>query len=156
VGVGYDVHQFSTDDSRALVLGGVTFPGERGLSGHSDADVAAHAVADAMLGAAGLGDLGAHFSDEDEHWAGANSLVLLASVAELVKQEGLMLVNADCTVVCERPRMVGSREEMMRNLSTAAGGPVHVKATRPEGLGALGRQEGIACFAVAMLEERTS
>jgi 2-C-methyl-D-erythritol 2,4-cyclodiphosphate synthase len=151
VGVGYDVHQFSADESRPLVIGGVPFPGERGLSGHSDADVAAHAVADAMLGAAGQGDLGAHFPDDDERWAGANSLGLLALVADLLKEEGFMLVNADCTVVCERPRLVGSREEMMRNLSAAAGGPVHVKATRPEGLGALGRREGIACIAVAML-----
>lgn len=152
MGVGYDVHQFSADETRKLVLGGVTFPGERGLSGHSDADVIAHAVADAMLGAASLGDLGAHFSDDDERWRGANSLELLARVAELVRQEGFMLVNTDCTVVCERPRLVGCREEMMRNLSVAAGGPVHVKATRPEGLGALGRQEGIGCIAVAMLE----
>jgi 2-C-methyl-D-erythritol 2,4-cyclodiphosphate synthase len=138
------------------VIGGVPFPGERGLSGHSDADVAAHAVADAMLGAAGLGDLGAQFPDDDERWAGANSLGLLALIADLVKEEGFMLVNADCTVVCERPRLIGSREEMMRNLSAAAGGPVHVKATRPEGLGALGRREGIACVAVAMLEQVSS
>lgn len=156
VGVGYDVHEFSADGSRPLVIGGVPFPGERGLSGHSDADVAAHAVADAMLGAAGLGDLGAQFPDDDERWAGANSLGLLALIADLVKEEGFMLVNADCTVVCERPRLIGSREEMMRNLSAAAGGPVHVKATRPEGLGALGRREGIACVAVAMLEQVSS
>jgi len=153
VGVGYDVHQFSADKTHALVLGGVMFPEERGLSGHSDADVAAHAVADAMLGAAGLGDLGAHFPDDDERWIGANSLGLLARVAELVKQAGFVLVNADCTIVCEHPRLVGFREEMMRNLSVAAGGPVHVKATRPEGLGALGRREGISCVAVAMLGE---
>jgi 2-C-methyl-D-erythritol 2,4-cyclodiphosphate synthase len=139
-----------------LILGGVAFPGEPALSGHSDADVAAHAVADAMLGAAGLGDIGMHFSDQDERWQGANSLGLLARVAELVQQVGFRLVNADCTVVCERPRIVGSREEMMTNLSAAAGGPVHVKATRPEGLGALGRQEGIACMAVALLEEVSS
>jgi 2-C-methyl-D-erythritol 2,4-cyclodiphosphate synthase len=150
------VHEFSADGSRPLVIGGVPFPGERGLSGHSDADVAAHAVADAMLGAAGLGDLGAQFPDDDERWAGANSLGLLALIADLVKEEGFMLVNADCTVVCERPRLIGSREEMMRNLSAAAGGPVHVKATRPEGLGALGRREGIACVAVAMLEQVSS
>lgn len=150
------MHEFSADGSRPLVIGGVPFPGERGLSGHSDADVAAHAVADAMLGAAGLGDLGAQFPDDDERWAGANSLGLLALIADLVKEEGFMLVNADCTVVCERPRLIGSREEMMRNLSAAAGGPVHVKATRPEGLGALGRREGIACVAVAMLEQVSS
>jgi 2-C-methyl-D-erythritol 2,4-cyclodiphosphate synthase len=106
-----------------------------------------------MLGAAGLGDLGVHFSDDDERWVGANSLGLLARVAELVKHQGFVLVNADCTIVCERPRLFGRREEMMRNLSDAAGGSVHVKATRPEGLGALGRSEGVACVAVAMLEE---
>jgi 2-C-methyl-D-erythritol 2,4-cyclodiphosphate synthase len=139
-----------------LILGGVAFPGEPALSGHSDADVAAHAVADAMLGAAGLGDIGMHFSDQDERWKGANSLDLLTQVAELVQHVGFRLVNADCTVVCERPRIVGSREEMMSNLSVAAGGPVHVKATRPEALGALGRQEGIACMAVALLEQVSS
>jgi 2-C-methyl-D-erythritol 2,4-cyclodiphosphate synthase len=156
VGVGYDVHQFSADESRVLVLGGVRLLGERGLSGHSDADVVAHAVGDAMLGAAGLGDLGGHFPDDDERWAGASSLDLLARVADVVKQEGFLLVNADCTVICERPRLVGFREEMMRNLSGAAGGPVHVKATRPEGIGALGRREGMACVAVAMLEAAVS
>ncbi len=147
------MHPFSADGSTVLVLGGVVFPGEPGLSGHSDADVAAHAVADAILGAAGLGDIGMHFSDQDERWKDANSIELLARVAELVREVGLKLVNADCTVVCERPRLVGSRKEMMENLSVAAGGPVHVKATRPERLGALGRQEGIACMAVALLEE---
>ncbi len=152
VGVGYDVHQYATDESRVLVLGGVKFPGEHGLSGHSDADVVAHSIADAMLGAAGLGDLGMHFSDQDERWKGADSLDLLARVAQLVESEGFKLTNADCTVVCERPRLVGSREEMMSKLSAAAGGPVHVKGTRPEGLGALGRREGIACMAVALLE----
>jgi 2-C-methyl-D-erythritol 2,4-cyclodiphosphate synthase len=156
VGVGYDVHPFSADRSRVLILGGVQFPGEPALSGHSDADVVAHAVADAMLGAAGLGDIGMYFSDQDERWEGADSLDLLARVAELVHRRGFMLVNADCTVICERPRLVGSREEMMAKLSTAASGPVHVKATRPEGLGALGRQEGIACTAVALLEEVSS
>jgi 2-C-methyl-D-erythritol 2,4-cyclodiphosphate synthase len=109
-----------------------------------------------MLGAAGLGDIGMYFSDQDERWEGADSLDLLARVAELVHRRGFMLVNADCTVICERPRLVGSREEMMAKLSTAASGPVHVKATRPEGLGALGRQEGIACTAVALLEEVSS
>ncbi|MGH9169935.1 MAG: 2-C-methyl-D-erythritol 2,4-cyclodiphosphate synthase [Acidimicrobiales bacterium] len=153
VGIGYDVHPFSTDEERRLVLGGVEFPGEKALAGHSDADVVAHSIADAMLGAAGIGDLGMHFDDKDDRWRGANSLGLLAHVAELVRQEGLSLVNADCTVVGERPRIAGVRREMMRALSAAAHGPVHLKATRPEGLGALGRQEGIACMAVVLLEE---
>jgi 2-C-methyl-D-erythritol 2,4-cyclodiphosphate synthase len=153
IGIGYDVHPYASGADRPLILGGVSFPGERGLAGHSDADVAAHAVADAMLGAAGLGDLGVHFSESDPRWEGADSLGLLRRVAELVKDEGLVVVNADCTVVGERPRLATVREEMMGKLSEAAGGPVHVKATRPERMGALGREEGIACLAVALLDE---
>lgn len=153
IGVGYDVHPYSTEADRPLILGGVSFPGERGLAGHSDADVAAHAVADAMLGAACLGDLGVHFSESDPRWEGADSLELLRRVAALIKDGGFTLVNADCTVVGERPRLAAVREEMMGKLSEAAGGPVHVKATRPERMGALGREEGIACLAVALLAE---
>ena len=106
-----------------------------------------------MLGAAGLGDLGAHFPDTNPEWAGADSLAILAQVAVLVAEAGLRLVNADCTVICEAPRIGDAREIMMERLSAAAEGPVHVKATRPEGLGSLGRVEGIACLAVALLEE---
>jgi 2-C-methyl-D-erythritol 2,4-cyclodiphosphate synthase len=153
VGIGIDVHPFSTGTDRVLVLGGVRFDGERGLEGHSDADVVAHAACDAMLGAAGLGDIGLHFPDTDERWRGADSLRLLSEVARLLAGAGFRLVNADCTVVAERPRIVVAREDMITKLSAAAGGPVHVKATRPEGLGALGRVEGIACFAVAAIEE---
>lgn len=152
VGIGYDVHPFAAEGDRELVLGGVRFEGERGLSGHSDADVVAHAVADAMLGAAGLGDLGSHFSDQDERWAGADSLDLLSRVARLVSAEGYQLASADCTVVGERPRIAPMREEMMKRLTEVAGGPVHIKATRPERMGALGREEGIACMAVVLLE----
>ncbi|MGO8723852.1 MAG: 2-C-methyl-D-erythritol 2,4-cyclodiphosphate synthase [Acidimicrobiales bacterium] len=155
VGVGFDEHPFATgaERARSLVLGGVRFETEPALRGHSDADVVAHAVADAMLGAAGLGDLGAHFPDSDERWAGADSLVILGHVAALLTKAGLRLVNADCTVVCEAPRVSASREIMIERLSAAAAGPVHVKATRPEGLGSLGRVEGIACLAVALVEE---
>lgn len=152
-GTGFDVHPFSDDTSRPLVLGGVPFPGERGLEGHSDADVVAHSVSDAMLGAAGLGDIGLHFPDTEEEWRGADSLVLLAEVASRVRAAGFRFVNADCTVIAERPRLGPARAEMIEKLSAAAGGPVHVKATRPERLGALGRVEGIACFAVAAIEE---
>lgn len=152
-GTGFDVHPFSQDGGRRLVLGGVAFPGEPGLVGHSDADVVAHSVCDAMLGAAGLGDIGLHFPDTDETWLGADSLLLLAEVARRVSAAGFRFVNADCTVVAERPRIGSAREEMIEKLSAAAGGPVHVKATRPERLGALGRVEGIACFAVAAVEE---
>lgn len=153
VGIGYDVHRFSADVARSLVIGGVLFAGEPGLEGHSDADVAAHSIADAMLGAAALGDLGEHFSEEDDRWAGADSLGLLTHVSEMVRQEGLALVNADCTIIGERPGLAAARTEMMKRLSVAAGGPVHVKATRPEGLGALGRSEGLACVSVVLLTE---
>jgi len=154
VGIGFDQHPFASgsERERALVLGGVRFEAEPGLRGHSDADVVAHALADAMLGAAGLGDLGAHFPDTDQRWAG-DSLAILAHVAALVASAGLRLGNADCTVVCETPRIADAREIMMERLSAAAAGPVHVKATRPEGLGSLGRVEGIACLATALLEE---
>lgn len=158
IGIGVDQHPFSrgAERERVLVLGGVAFEDEPGLSGHSDADVVAHAVADAMLGAAALGDLGMHFPDSDERWAGADSLAILSEVARLVGGAGLRLSNADCTVVCEAPKIAAARETMVQRLSAAAGGPVHVKATRPEGLGSLGRVEGIACLAIALLEETGS
>jgi 2-C-methyl-D-erythritol 2,4-cyclodiphosphate synthase len=155
VGLGVDVHPFvssSDHGERVLVLGGHTFAGERGLVGNSDADVIAHAVGDGILGAAGLGDLGVHFPESDEAWRGADSIEILRECAALASREGWRLVNGDCTVVCERPKLAPVREEMMRHLSRAAGGPVHVKATRPEGLGSLGRVEGIACLAVVLLE----
>mgnify|MGYP001395021288 CR=1 FL=1 len=152
VGQGFDVHPFSDDRSRPLVLGGVTLPGERGLVGHSDADVVCHAAADALLGALGLGDLGQHFPDSDPAWAGADSMRLLVVVAGLVAAEGWTVGNVDVTVVTETPRLAGHRQAMEENLSGAVGAPVSVKATRPEGLGALGRAEGIACLAVALVE----
>lgn len=149
VGIGVDVHPFA--DDRPLVLGGVRFEGERGLAGHSDADAVAHAVADALLGAAGLGDLGAHFPDTDPQWAGADSLGLLAEVARRLAAAGWRTGNVDCSVVLEAPRLAPHRAEMESRLSAAAGGPVSVKATRPEHLGALGRGEGVACLAVALV-----
>ncbi len=156
VGIAFDVHPVDAavepGSPRCLILGGVLFPGETPLRGHSDADVVAHAVAEAMLGAAGLGDLGSHFPDDDELWLGADSLALLAACAGLVGGEGYLLRNADCTLVAERPRIASARAGMMERLSLAARGPVHVKATRPEGLGSLGRGEGIACLAVALIE----
>jgi 2-C-methyl-D-erythritol 2,4-cyclodiphosphate synthase len=151
VGQGFDVHPFSDDDDRVLVLGGVTFAGERGLAGHSDADVVAHACADAILGAAALGDIGEHFPSSDPRWAGADSIALLAHVASMVRDERWTIGNVDCTVVCERPRVVPHRSEMQARLSEAAGAPVTVKASTTDGLGALGRSEGVACLAVAVL-----
>lgn len=153
-GVGFDIHPFSDDPDRVLLLGGVGFEGIRGLAGHSDGDVVCHAVADALLGALGLGDIGAHFSDLDPRWEGADSLGILARVGEMIVEAGWRLANADCSVVLEAPRLAPQRLAMERRLSTAAGGPVSVKAKRAEGLGALGRGEGIACWATALVEER--
>ncbi|MFP5320200.1 MAG: 2-C-methyl-D-erythritol 2,4-cyclodiphosphate synthase [Acidimicrobiia bacterium] len=150
--MGLDVHPFSDDHRRPLVLGGVTFPGERGLAGHSDADAVAHAVADALLGAAGRGDLGRLFPDTDPAWAGADSMELLARVGEVVREGGWRPVNVDCTVVLEAPKLAPHRAAMEERLSAVVGAPVTVGAKRAEGLGALGRGEGVACWAVALLE----
>ncbi|MDP8992676.1 MAG: 2-C-methyl-D-erythritol 2,4-cyclodiphosphate synthase [Actinomycetota bacterium] len=154
VGHGFDVHPFSTDPGRRLVLGGVTFEGEQGLAGHSDADVVTHALAESLLGAAGLGDLGRHFPDTDAAWAGSDSMELLGEVLRRVARAGFRPANADCTVVLELPRLAPRREAMEQRLSDALGAPVSVKATRAEGLGSLGRGEGIACWAVTLLERR--
>lgn len=151
VGQGYDVHAFSDDPGRPLVLGGVVFEGERGLAGHSDADVVTHAVADAVLGAAGLGDLGRHFPDADPAWAGADSLTLLADVVRRAAAAGWRPVNADCTVVLERPRLAPWRGDMESRLAAVLTAPVSVKAATAEGLGSLGRGEGIACSAVVLV-----
>jgi 2-C-methyl-D-erythritol 2,4-cyclodiphosphate synthase len=151
VGHGFDVHAFSDDRDRVLVLGGVTFAGERGLAGHSDADVVAHACADALLGAAGLGDLGRHFPDTDPRWADANSLTLLTEVVRMVAEAGWAVANVDCTVLAEAPRLAPRREAMEQGLTAAVAAPVTVKATTAEGLGAIGRGEGIAAQAVVLL-----
>jgi len=151
VGQGFDVHPFTDDQSRPLVLGGVRFDGEPGLAGHSDADAVAHAVTDALLGAAGLGDIGQHFPDTDPELAGADSLDLLRRAVADVRAAGWSPGNVDCTVVLEAPKLAPQRDEMERLLSEAVGAPVTVKGKRAEGLGALGRREGIACFAVALV-----
>jgi 2-C-methyl-D-erythritol 2,4-cyclodiphosphate synthase len=151
VGHGFDVHPFSDDPQRALVLGGVAFPGARGLAGHSDADVIAHAVTDALLGAAGLGDIGQHFPDSDPALAGADSIDLLCRAVADVRAAGWAPQNVDCTVVLEGPKLAPHRDSMHERLSTAVGAPVTVKGKRAEGLGALGRSEGVACFAVALV-----
>lgn len=155
VGQGFDIHRFSDDPARRLVLGGVTFAGSRGLDGHSDADVIAHAVADALLGAAGLGDIGQHFPDTDPAWRGADSIAMLSTVAGLLGEHGWLVGNVDCSVVCESPRLAPQRATMEARLSEAAGGAVTVKGRRAEGLGALGRGEGIACWAVAVIGRTT-
>jgi 2-C-methyl-D-erythritol 2,4-cyclodiphosphate synthase len=151
VGQGFDVHRFADDPARRLVLGGLTFDGEPGLDGHSDGDAVAHAAAEALLGAAGLGDLGTHFPDTDPRWADADSLAMLAAAATMVRDAGWEIGNVDISVVCDAPRLAPRRAEMEARLTAAAGAPVTVKGRRPEGLGALGRGEGIACWAVAVV-----
>jgi 2-C-methyl-D-erythritol 2,4-cyclodiphosphate synthase len=151
VGHGFDVHRFSDDPTRPLVLGGVRVGDGPGLAGHSDADAVAHACADALLGAAGLGDLGQHFPDTDPRWEGADSVELLAEVARMVRADGWEIGNVDCSVVCDAPKLAPHRADMERRLTSACAAPVTVKGRRAEGLGALGRREGIACIAVAVV-----
>ncbi|HUR50278.1 MAG TPA: 2-C-methyl-D-erythritol 4-phosphate cytidylyltransferase [Acidimicrobiales bacterium] len=150
IGHGFDVHAWATD-ARPLVLGGVTFPGNKGLAGHSDADVVCHALADAALGAAGLGDLGTHFPDSDPQWSGARSTDLLAEVVRLAAGAGWKPLSADVTVVAEQPRISTRVAAMQTTLTHILGAPVSIKATTTEGLGALGRGEGIAAWAVTLL-----
>jgi 2-C-methyl-D-erythritol 2,4-cyclodiphosphate synthase len=153
VGHGFDVHPFTDEPTRPLVLGGVTFEGQRGLVGHSDSDVIAHACADALLGAAGLGDIGQLFPDTDATYSGADSIALLGIVATRVRDAGWAPVNVDCSVVLEAPKLAPRRVEMQERLTGAVGAPVTIKGKRAEGLGALGRGEGIACWAVALVEQ---
>jgi len=151
IGHGFDVHPFADAASgRLMVLGGVEFEGEPGLAGHSDADAVAHACTDALLGAAGLGDIGQLFPDTDPSLKDADSMELLAEAVSRIGAVGFQILNVDCTVVAERPRIAPHRTEMGRRLSQTVGAPVTVKGKRAEGLGALGRTEGIACFAVAL------
>jgi 2-C-methyl-D-erythritol 2,4-cyclodiphosphate synthase len=147
VGIGYDSHRFEA--GRRLVLGGVEIDHPRGLAGHSDADVLTHAVIDALLGAAGLGDLGTHFPADDERWRDADSLDLLRTVLGMLPGP---VANVDAAVIAEEPALMPHRAEMERNLSQAVGAPVSVKATTNERLGWIGRGEGIACMATALVE----
>jgi 2-C-methyl-D-erythritol 2,4-cyclodiphosphate synthase len=153
VGIGYDSHRLSED--RPLILGGVQIPHERGLDGHSDADVLAHAVIDALLGAAGLGDIGEHFPDTDERFRGADSLHLLGIAVTTVIAAGFAIANVDCTVVMERPKLAPHRDVIRARLAEVLDLPaerVNVKASTGEGIGFVGRGEGVAALAVAGLE----
>ena len=154
IGQGFDTHRFSADPRRPLVLGGVVIEGAPGLDGHSDADAVCHALADAVLGAVGLGDLGRHFPDTDPTWAGADSVTLLAEAVRMAAAQGFACTNADCTVVAEAPRLAPYTAAMVERLGAVLGAPVSVKATRAEEMGALGRAEGIACLAVVLMEQR--
>jgi len=152
-GIGYDVHRL--ERGIPLILGGVPLAHERGLKAHSDGDVLAHAIGDALLGAAGLGDLGEHFPDSDPRYRGISSLKLLEAIREMLRQAGARIVNVDATLVAEAPRFAPHVAEMRANLGRALGiepGRVSVKATTNERLGALGREEGIAAMAVALVE----
>jgi 2-C-methyl-D-erythritol 2,4-cyclodiphosphate synthase len=155
VGFGYDCHRFL--EGRRLILGGVELPGERGLEGHSDADVLTHAVIDALLGGAGLGDIGEHFPDTDERFRDADSLALLEEVVTMVLAAGLEVENVDCTVLMEAPRLAPHRQAIRERLATALGlapGRVNVKATTGERMGFVGRGEGVVAMAVAGLRSR--
>lgn len=154
VGIGYDVHRL--EHGRKLILGGVEIPYEKGLFGHSDADVLVHALMDAMLGAAALGDIGRHFPDTDEKYRGISSIKLLESVAALIAQKGYRLANADCVVVAQAPKLAPYIEKMRGNIAAAAGVDtdcISVKATTTERLGFEGRGEGISAQSVISLEK---
>ena len=148
IGMGYDSHRFAS--GRRLILGGVEIEHELGLDGHSDADVLTHAVIDALLGASGGGDLGTLFPPSEERWRDADSLDLLQVAIGRVHGA---VANVDATVICEQPKLTPYRHEMERTLGAALSAPVNVKATTNEGMGAIGRGEGIACIAVALLED---
>ncbi len=151
VGSGFDVHPWSDDPDRPLVLGGVVFPGHPGLAGHSDADAVAHACIDAVLGACGAGDIGQLFPDTDPSLAGADSVALLARAARRVGELGWTVGNIDCTVVLDAPKIGPHREQMQANLSDAVGAPVTVKGKRTEGVAGLAG--GVHCHAVALVVE---
>jgi 2-C-methyl-D-erythritol 2,4-cyclodiphosphate synthase len=155
VGIGYDSHRLQ--DGRRLVIGGVELEHERGLAGHSDADVLTHAVIDALLGAAGMGDIGEHFPDTDERWRDADSMSLLEQVVASVRERGIDVVNVDCTLVMERPKLGHHRAAIRESLATTLAVDVqrvNVKASTGEGIGFVGRGEGVAALAVASLRER--
>ncbi len=154
VGQGFDVHRLTP--GRKLILGGVTIDHPRGLEGHSDADVLAHALGDALLGAAGLGDLGRHFPDSDPQWRGVSSLELLARIALLLKEAGFFLVNADLTLIAQEPKIATRAADMRARLAEALGvapRAISIKATTTEGLGVTGRGEAMAASAVVLLDE---
>ncbi len=152
VGNGFDIHRFADDgDDTPLILGGVHFGGEQGLAGHSDGDVIAHVCAEALLGAAALGDLGQLFPDTDPVHAGADSMGILADVVGRLHSAGWAVVNIDCSVICEKPRLAPHREAMQSALTAVVGAPVTVKGRRAEGIGGLGRGEGIAATATALI-----
>lgn len=157
VGIGYDVHKF--EEGRRLIIGGVEIPYHKGLLGHSDADVLVHAICDALLGAAGLGDIGQHFPDSDERYKNIDSLILLEQTAELLKERGWLIINIDSTVVAQKPRLASYIKAMKEKIAGVVDIPVEnvgIKATTSEGLGFEGREEGISAQAVSLLKARAA
>ena len=157
VGMGYDVHKLT--EGRDLILGGVNIPWEKGLLGHSDADVLIHAIMDALLGAAALGDIGKHFPDTDPKYKGISSVKLLIHVAELLKEHGYEIGNIDATIIAQRPKLLPYMEEMKKNVASAlglTGDRVNIKATTEEGLGFTGSGEGISSQAICAIEKLTN
>ncbi len=157
IGHGYDVHRLVT--GRKLILGGVEIPYEYGLDGHSDADVLVHAVMDALLGAAALGDIGQHFPDSDDRYLGADSMKLLSEVGKILSEQGFTVGNIDSTVICQRPKLKDYIPEMRERIAKVLGipaGRVSIKATTEEGLGFSGRGEGIAAHTVCLIEDSGS
>ena len=153
IGQGYDVHRLC--DNRALIIGGVNIPYEKGLLGHSDADVLLHAIADALLGAAALGDIGKHFPDTDERYKGADSLKLLEAVGDLLAQNGYRIINVDATIIAQKPKMSPHILQMRENIAVALktdANNISVKATTEEGLGFTGKEEGISALAVCLID----
>ncbi|WP_373217175.1 2-C-methyl-D-erythritol 2,4-cyclodiphosphate synthase [Ruminococcus sp. 5_1_39BFAA] len=156
VGMGYDVHRLTKD--RDLILGGVNIPWEKGLLGHSDADVLIHAIMDALLGAAALGDIGKHFPDTDPKYKGISSVLLLEHVAKLLEEKGFGITNIDATIIAQKPKMAPHIPQMRENIAKALGietSSLNIKATTEEGLGFTGREEGIASQAICLLYVRT-
>ena len=155
VGYGYDIHRLKA--GRKLVLGGVHIPFEKGLLGHSDADVLLHAVCDALLGAAGLGDIGTHFPDTDPRLKDISSMILLERTGEMIREKGFDIANLDTTVLAEAPKLAPYRETMIQRISDALDVPpdrINIKATTMEGIGAVGNREGIAAICMVLLKER--
>ena len=155
IGQGYDVHKLVPE--RELILCGVKIPHKTGLLGHSDADVALHALSDAILGAAGLGDIGRHFPDNDNRFKGISSMILLEEVVKMTEEKGYKVVNADITIICQKPKLMSYIPEMQKNVSKALGiseNFINIKATTTEMLGFEGREEGISSMAVVLLEDK--
>ncbi len=151
IGIGYDAHRLV--ENRPLIIGGVEIPYSKGLLGHSDADVLLHAVCDALLGAAGLGDIGKHFPDKDPKYKGISSMILLENTIELLKSEGYSVVNIDCTVVAQAPKISPYIEEIKNNIEKISLAPVNVKATTEEWMGFTGNGEGISAHAVTLISK---